>query len=249
MRRALGALGPMVVAACGAAFAGCSKAPPTSQPPPVSTSTSTSTSLSGAASSVSASREQAALDAAAVAAAVLLAPEQVPKYIVYQKERLGLLQSTLAQWRLDTAALGAENPGAPNSPQASAAAAARARLRITVEEAKLGAKVGLSLAETRGFARVVDDIAIERRLWKKTGAGVTEQMRAELRRQLRGASADKKAQMRAAVAETMASVDATRDATEARGRYGEALVEAVIAHEDELAGLAAQQEKILALLR
>ncbi len=164
------------------------------------------------------------------ALAVPVDAARVEKYLTYRRQVVSKGQSAVAKFQKDTAVQPAAVKG-----QASAVKTVRAaeefavRMRAIEEQALRD--LGLSREEAGAVAQVVGAVLSERQMWKMSGGDAAiEQARAKLL----ALSGDERARAEAALKASEAGFAQAKAAGTSRRRFGDAAVDAVLAHEDAL---------------
>ena len=165
----------------------------------------------------------------------------VQKYAAYEKDLIAALRA----WgeEMKKAELSKDKkPGAVDTAKTIAAVADSSK---KFDEAKAQEKAGLSKAETEALREVVSDVATVRMLWKKAGEDKPLlEMEKAMKAQMASMKPEQRAEAEKQLNEMKEAMTSIRDCKDARKEHGDAAVDAVLKHEQELVEL---HEQLLTL--
>lgn len=158
----------------------------------------------------------------------------VASYVVFLKESIAAHQALMKEYGKDVQRIDSEE----GVKQGVDALASAAKVQKAVEEAeqKARAKAGLGAAEIEALRPAVSDVILPR-LAYKDAAKQADDMEKQMKAQLAKLPADQRAEAEKQMTEMLKGMRNLGNATEARQKYGDDAVEAVLKHEAELVPL------------
>ncbi len=155
----------------------------------------------------------------------------VAKYTVYLQEVVSAHKALLTEYGKDVERIDKET----GVKQGVDALASVSKVQKAVDEAeqKARAKAGLDLAEIDALRPAVGDVILPR-LAYKDAAKQADDLEKQMKAQLAKLPADQRAEAEKQMAEMLKGMRSLGNATEARQKYGDDAVEAIIKHEAEL---------------
>lgn len=164
----------------------------------------------------------------------------IEKYAAFQKDLLVAAREAVVK---SNEAAKAADKDSTLSKTAAAAKIAEAMREIGRREEELLRKHGLTRAQMEQTRELVSDVLAARMLLKTTGG--TQGLIQQMREAIKTMPEDQRAQAEAEVAKMEKDFADMTNAADARKKYGDAAVEAVLKHEEELAALQTEALKSL----
>lgn len=158
----------------------------------------------------------------------------VAKYTAYLQEVVAAHQALMTEYGKDVQRIDKEK----GVKQGVDAIASAGKVQKAVDEAeqKARAKAGLDLAEIDALRPAVGDVILPRLAYKDT-AKQADDIEKQMKAQLAKLPADQRAEAEKQMAEMLKGMRSLGNATEARQKYGDDAVEAILKHEAELVPL------------
>jgi hypothetical protein len=158
---------------------------------------------------------------------------RVARYVVYLTEDIQARRVLLAQYGADAARIDKEK-GLKQGVDALASAQQLQRASDEAEKRAL-ARSGLSAEEVAALAPAVGDVIMLRMTLSQGGAGTgVSEMEKQMRAAIEKLPADQRAEAEKELAETTQGMKDRREGKEARQKYGDQAVDAILEHEAEL---------------
>lgn len=164
----------------------------------------------------------------------------VEKYAAFQKDMIGAIREGMAK---SNEAVKTADKDSTLSQTVAVAKVADAMGQIDRREKELLAKHGLSQAQMEEARELIADV-ITARMLLKTADG-TEGVIQQMREAVKTMPEDQRAEGEAEVAKMEKEFADTANAADARKKFGDAAVDAVLKHEEELSALQAEALKSL----